>query len=75
MKLHLDQKKKKALKMDFMACWARHTALNTIENPEAVLFTARCKPPGGICHCKHNLNVQNSPAAKLSTVINLHLAN
>lgn len=63
MKLHSDPRKKKALKMDFMACWARHTALSTIENP------------GGICHCKQNLNVQNSPAAKLFMVINLQIAN
>lgn len=55
-----------------MACWTRHTALNTTEKPEAMRLTARCKPPGGTCHCKHNLNVQNSPAAKLFTVIHFN---
>ncbi len=27
------KKKEKALKTDFMACWTRHTALNTTEKP------------------------------------------
>jgi len=59
MKLYLD--KKKALKMDFMVWWTKHTALNTKENPGETLFKARCKPQGVMCHCKQKLDVKNSP--------------